>query len=976
MSSCNLACDLCKNECTQYISSKCEQARSFVWRRTKPFLKFLDVKLQLLFDKVDALNSLVFFRVKWIQICPPVFVDFFYEGYRVPWLGVFTGFFVIHALLFSLGSNPILPTLSVEQCKTQFYVSNPICENTISRWHIATEVESFQVLDDWQEQNIMPWWLLSLVGAILVGMANSLFHLPWWIFLALIIEYWVAGGYLFDLPFCPSFDGSFKYNPIINATTYEEDYYTYRPGDANEFYRLPECPLVDDLMVAVTNVFKATMQANLCICKYYPDCCDLSDKLSTTSLVSAYYCLQSMNGTLPSESTSVHGYGVSTELLEFVLHLGDEEILSSGTQELIENSFDTLFKLGKWMDELLCSADEIDIVSAMTTAIEEGSNAIECFCGAYSECCGFTTGNMSIPIYNHEIDAMVTMWSDSNITVLERWNCSSFCLASALKTQHDNLMFQPWVFWFNPLFVLLVVARFLLILWLFIRVLDKLFRRIITCFCRSCCWNIPERRKKLEWFKNLKVNPHFHPISSRFMTSQLLVFSVVLWFHIISWYIVFFIINCVIYEEIPTPFAGFTYTYTFNFGEAFKQYHWAVYLGGAILLLGINTIFFGAYWMLIVGYQMLKRDVEYVISRSEGDTHFALNLPDEQEEISNFLHEIESSEEGADGNEKKGIDGNAKKSAKAEANTEKAPGFSSLGKFQVMPFEPLAEKNTYDAPQLTKTFSMYTKDDYFHVDEKFSKDEIDKFNICSAVKSIFFPFQNRQLKSRTIYEDCLVVNPFQASAFPAIYIVFTITGLAILLAVVIIAFVALLILILNLALLRPLFPDGYPLTRSWLIETVLVFFLGIYAVAKIANRYLMPKEGEWKQRIKCYQWVVLLDIAYLLTWGMLKAWAILATIMGVDILGWGFGRMAIWQPTLRPPFQLIDAKYAAYVAIVRAAMIAHHAKKNPRILLSTTTIRRQVATTLEVVTLDPSNSVSKDKPDLKPKVQMERSNLL
>lgn len=436
--------------------------------------------------------------------------------------------------------------------------------------------------------------------------------------------------------------------------------------------------------------------------------------------------------------------------------------------------------------------------------------------------------------------------------------------------------------------------------------------------------------------------------------------------------------NCVIYQEIPTPFAGFTYTFTFNFGRAFKQYHWAVYLGGTILLLGINTMFFGVYWMLIVGYQMLKRDVEYVISRSKGDTQFTFS-PDEHDEISNFLHEIESSEDGVAGNAEKGTDDNAKKSGKAEAKSASISGFSSLDKFQAMPLAHSAEKTTDDAPHLTKTFSIYAKDDYWHVDEKFSKEEIDKFNICSAVKSIFFPFQDRQLRSRTIYEDCLVVNPFQASAFPAIYIVFTITGLAILLAVVIIAFVALLILILNLALLRPLFPDGYPLTRAWLIETVLVFFLGIYAVALIANRYLMPREGEWKQRIKCYQGVVILDIIYLLTWGMLKAWAILATIMGVDILAWGFGRMAIWQPTLRPPFQLFDSKYAAYVAIVRAAMIAHHAKKNPRILLSTTSITRQVATAMEVVTWDAShgpNPVLEDKAGFKPKVEMEKSAVL
>jgi len=130
-------------------------------------------------------------------------------------------------------------------------------------------------------------------------------------------------------------------------------------------------------------------------------------------------------------------------------------------------------------------------------------------------------------------------------------------------------------------------------------------------------------------------------------------------------------------------------------------------------------------------------------------------------------------------------------------------------------------------------------------------------------------------------------------------------------------------------------------------------FFYIYLVAWVANRYLMPPEGEWRQRIRLYQWVVVLDVFYLFTWGMLKAWTILATIIGVDIIVWGFGRMAIWQSTLRPPFQLYDSKYASYVSVVRAAMIAHHAKKNPRILLQTTTIRRQKATPL--LTINNSN---------------------
>jgi len=130
------------------------------------------------------------------------------------------------------------------------------------------------------------------------------------------------------------------------------------------------------------------------------------------------------------------------------------------------------------------------------------------------------------------------------------------------------------------------------------------------------------------------------------------------------------------------------------------------------------------------------------------------------------------------------------------------------------------------------------------------------------------------------------------------------------------------------------------------MQNVIKTFFLIYLVAWVANRYLMPKEGEWRQRIKLYQGVVLLDVIYLFTWGMLKAWTILATIIFVDIIVWAFGRMAIWQSTLRPPFQLFDSKYASYVAVVRAAMIAHHAKKNPRILLQTSTIRRQKATPL------------------------------
>merc|ERR1719285_1298163 len=84
---------------------------------------------------------------------------------------------------------------------------------------------------------------------------------------------------------------------------------------------------------------------------------------------------------------------------------------------------------------------------------------------------------------------------------------------------------------------------------------------------------------------------------------------------------------------------GYTWTYKFSFGKGFDKYVWAVYLGGAILLLGVNTVFFGVYWMLLVGYQMLKRDVEYVIHKSEGDSLYRMTMA--EEDISEFLCELE-----------------------------------------------------------------------------------------------------------------------------------------------------------------------------------------------------------------------------------------------------------------------------------------------------------------------------------------------
>merc|ERR1719334_350122 len=121
-----------------------------------------------------------------------------------------------------------------------------------------------------------------------------------------------------------------------------------------------------------------------------------------------------------------------------------------------------------------------------------------------------------------------------------------------------------------------------------------------------------------------------------------------------SWYVVFFIVYVVTYEEFPTPFAGFTHSFTYSMGHNFELYHWLVWLGGAILLFGFNAVFFGVYWMMIVGYQMLKRDVGAVIEMSKGDTQFkTVNsqqftpefniITNENKEISKFLREMENS---------------------------------------------------------------------------------------------------------------------------------------------------------------------------------------------------------------------------------------------------------------------------------------------------------------------------------------------
>merc|ERR1719221_273734 len=90
------------------------------------------------------------------------------------------------------------------------------------------------------------------------------------------------------------------------------------------------------------------------------------------------------------------------------------------------------------------------------------------------------------------------------------------------------------------------------------------------------------------------------------------------------------------------------------------------------------------------------------------------------------------------------------------------------------------------------------KDGSYEVNEIYSKEQIQRYTLCTGLKNMFFPFQD--LENRTIYEDCMNVNPFLASSFPAIYLLFALTGLFILLLVVLAGFIVLLFIILNLTL--------------------------------------------------------------------------------------------------------------------------------------------------------------------------------
>jgi len=919
-----------------------------LWIKLKEWALILDLYVQKLLDVLDKVNSYIFFWRNFPEPIPPIAVDFFYEGYRLPWLGVFTAFFIVHILLFNLGNaDPILNTLSVNLCKREWFVSQPTCLNSVSSFHVATTVDAYQSSAEFDLYDAteyfsfgdVKWIYFSLGGALIVGMANTKFHNPWWIFLGIVIECGVFYTYLQDMFYCPRFNGSFIYentfksnfyrnNSIArngaNTTNYGE-YDWYTRTDALEFYEMPQCPSVENLKIAFRNIYEATLQVTNCLCELYPGCCDLVQTFNGTSLISAYYCILNFNGTLPEEffiAQNIIAYGLSYELTEEI-RLYEELGLLNNNEYLadeIQVGFDVMLNLGNLLNSLSVSEIETCAEEQMASAVYKGGEALACLCKLYEECCAIGQTNVTYPVYDDEVEAVVMLTTEMNVAVLERWNCSDLCLASALKSKHDGLRFMPWQYWYNRLFFGMVIIRFLMIIVLFLLLSDKLFRILVRCICKKVCWKTEERRKKIEWVRNFHILK-LQPISSRFMTSLLIVLVSVIYFHIISWYIVFFIIYCVTYEEIPTPFLGFTYSFTFNFGKNFEQWHWAVYLGGAVLLLFVNAVFFGVYWMLFVGYQMLKRDVRNVIKQSEGDDRFKetggqqfMYTEAEKKEISNFHCEMYD----------------------LTMETTRSEQLKSLG--NALEVHILKEMR-----HSGKRHSAYLKDGSYQVQQIFTKEEIQRYGYCTALKNMFFPFQDPNLENRTIYEDCMCVNPFLASAFPAIYIIFALTGLMLLLLIVLVGFIVLLFLILNLALVKPIFPPGYPLTKEWLWNTVIVTFLYIYLASLIANHYLMPREGEWIQRIKLYQWVVLLDLFYLLSWGILKAYGILTTIIVVDIVTWGFGRMAVWSSTLKPPFQLLDSKYSAYVAVVRAAMIAHHARKNPRILLTSTKVQRQNA---------------------------------
>jgi len=155
---------------------------------------------------------------------------------------------------------------------------------------------------------------------------------------------------------------------------------------------------------------------------------------------------------------------------------------------------------------------------------------------------------------------------------------------------------------------------------------------------------------------------------------------------------------------------GYTYTWEFSFGKGFDKYVWAVYLGGVILLLGINAVFFGVYWMLLVGYKMLASDVKYVIEHSEGDSLYRMTMDDDG--ISEFLNELED-------DKKERIDENNPPSGAGSKLSQLNP-FGDLEKYQLLAVDQS------ERPE-QKTFSMYTKDGGYVVQQNkyFSKEEVD-----------------------------------------------------------------------------------------------------------------------------------------------------------------------------------------------------------------------------------------------------------
>merc|ERR1719319_1882775 len=139
-------------------------------------------------------------------------------------------------------------------------------------------------------------------------------------------------------------------------------------------------------------------------------------------------------------------------------------------------------ELGQWSAwaNVAYTCDNGTSAAAMN-AIKKGEEIVACFCALYMECCRSEMRDITYATYNNVTNNTEQVTEQVLVWIIERWDCVSFCQASALKTMHDRVKVQPWIPAFNIILMVPLAIRFILLVKLTLRVFEQLIRKCVIC---------------------------------------------------------------------------------------------------------------------------------------------------------------------------------------------------------------------------------------------------------------------------------------------------------------------------------------------------------------------------------------------------------------------------------------------------------------------------------------------------------------